>query len=239
MSILSQRRGTLAAVASVGLTLEEEILADTPLRYYKHTEASGTTAIDSSGNGANANYHNSPSLGSTPGPIMGETAVTFTRASDHLIYRDSETGLFGGGTLDLFTLELWLKRSATQSLEMGLHSWNAVAGTYYLYLDTDNKVKLQIVAAAVCVVSTAALVDTASWHHICVAHDTTSSILYVDNADVSASQVDAEQYATSGRICIGAQANTGSVLDGSMAHAAIYGTKLSAARIAAHYNARA
>jgi hypothetical protein len=171
--------------------------------------------------------------------MTGETAVTFTRASNHLVYDDGNATFLDAGGIDVFSLEIWIKRSATQGLEMGLHSWNGTSGAYYLYLHTDNKIRLDIVDSGLAVTSSAALTDTASWHHIVVTHDASTSKLYVDGSDVTTSAADWAQYATASRICIGSRSNTFSVFDGSMAHAAIYNSALSAARVSAHYEARA
>src|SRR5581483_1433614 len=53
------------------------VLASGPVEYYRLNDASGTTAVDSSGNGANATYVNNPSLGQSGALGVGDTSVAF------------------------------------------------------------------------------------------------------------------------------------------------------------------
>ena len=54
----------------MGVLYDTEILADSPVGYWKLNETSGTTAYDSSGNGNNGTLHGGITL-NQPGPWSG------------------------------------------------------------------------------------------------------------------------------------------------------------------------
>src|SRR5262249_20602336 len=60
----AERPGTTTAY-------QTEVLADTPLAYWRLGDTSGTTATDASGNGRHGTYQNSPTLNQT-GALVGD-----------------------------------------------------------------------------------------------------------------------------------------------------------------------
>lgn len=80
------------------------ILADSPLLYFRLGDTSGTTVVDSSGNGHSGTYHGSPTLGAA-GALAGDinTAVTFDGVNDYI---DCAVDL---SALDHYSVEFWLK----------------------------------------------------------------------------------------------------------------------------------
>lgn len=67
------------------MTWQSEILADSPLAWWRMDDTSGTTTTDSSGNSRNGTYSGSPSL-NTSGLIRSDanTAVTFDGVDDRV-----------------------------------------------------------------------------------------------------------------------------------------------------------
>lgn len=78
---------------------------------------------------------------------------------------------------------------------------------------------------------------TAGWHHIAVTYNGATLALYIDGAAAGTASLTGPVTAGPGPVTIGRSYNTGSYLAGSIAHVAVYPTALSAARVAAHYNA--
>ena len=66
------------------MTYASEVLADTPLAYYRLGEASGTTLVDSSGNARDGTYAGSPTLGAASLLVSdpSNTAVSFDGVND-------------------------------------------------------------------------------------------------------------------------------------------------------------
>jgi hypothetical protein len=58
------------------------VLASTPFAYWKLEESSGTSMVDSSGNGRNGSYVNTPQL-HVPGPVVGWWGVNFGGGSQY------------------------------------------------------------------------------------------------------------------------------------------------------------
>lgn len=83
------------------------ILADSPLLYFRLGDTSGTTVVDSSGNGHNGTYHGSPTLGAA-GALAGDinTAVTFDGVNDYI---DCALNL---SAYQKLSVEFWLKVAA-------------------------------------------------------------------------------------------------------------------------------
>jgi hypothetical protein len=75
--------GTLLTAAALPagaapLTYQEAVLSGNPYLYYRLGEPSGTTATDTSTNGRNGTYVNSPTLGATGFGAASDTAVSFS-----------------------------------------------------------------------------------------------------------------------------------------------------------------
>ncbi len=91
------------------MAYSDEVLADTPLVYYKLDEASGTSAADSSGNGSTATHTNSPTVGAAG--LLGDTAkkaAVYTRAGT-TPYTLSGNVVSGATNFGTFAIEAWIK----------------------------------------------------------------------------------------------------------------------------------
>lgn len=232
MGLAAQRRGTIASGGAVAaLTYAQEVLADTPRAYWKCTDGSGTTLADSSGNALTATLVNTPAL-SNAGPMTGETCVSFVAASSQYATRADDNLL---DLADLFTLEFWVKLRSTPSDGRFLskdgssaYELQIFSGTAYLTVAGSNTAH-----------TTNTIADTTTWHHLVATKNGTTRNLYIDAADVTASDSNATGTNNSSALVFGTNAGLFAFVDAHMAHVAVYATALSAARVAAHYAARA
>lgn len=82
-----------------------QVLADAPVAYWRFDEASGKTAVDSSGHGNDATYEGGITLGA-PGALAGDddTAATFDGTSGFVTAGD----LFAFSGQSAFSLEAWV-----------------------------------------------------------------------------------------------------------------------------------
>lgn len=60
------------------------IIASSPFLYWRLNETSGTTAVDSSGNGHDGTYHGSPTFAVAGARTDGDTAVSFDGVDDYI-----------------------------------------------------------------------------------------------------------------------------------------------------------
>lgn len=91
-------------VVQTGLTYEESVLLSGPIAYYKLDETSGTTAVDSSGNGNDGVYVSSPILG-TGSLVSGEpSSVEFDGAATRVQINSVADNIIEG---DDFSYECW------------------------------------------------------------------------------------------------------------------------------------
>jgi len=111
-------------------------LATKPSLYWRLGEASGTKAVDLSGNGHDGTYKNGPTLGAGGGIYTSpDTAVQFAAASGHRV--DSAYNPFIVGTARTFAGWALQTKNATNLRMIGGNGTNAV---YLRIEDANNKV---------------------------------------------------------------------------------------------------
>lgn len=234
LSIISQRRSP---------NYRAEVLADSPIAYWRLGESSGTTAADEIG-AHHGTYVASPTLG-VSGAVAGNTAVDFNGTSQYVnLGAPSEFDLTTG------TYEAWINyatnpgalNSLLSRIANRINNFNAPA----LTIDTSGFARFILQAASESnydILSAASLPKNA-WTHVVAAWDTSIASLYVNGSlSASASIVGSQNIGANYSTIIAARRNPSSgnferFLDASIDEVAIYGTALSAARVLAHYNAR-
>ena len=153
-------------------------------------------------------------------------AVTLDGTADY--------GTATGATLtpgDTFTLELWFKRAGTGAAVL---IDATTASDYRLDFTAGDAIRLLKIGGATSFTSTPTYTDT-SWHHLVMAHDATSTLLYVDGASVAGTGTNQTFVDGNGTIGIGGTSAGGTLFAGSLQHIAIYSVKNSNATALAHY----
>lgn len=220
--------------AAAALTYAQEVLADSPLGYWKFNEGSGTSVTDYGSANKTITLFNTPTM-SNNGPMTGEKCLTLASASSQ--YGTASSADFQTG--DTFSFEYWIKRSATQSAYQFIMARGIAAGDLCFLVDNTNHLQAQTRPGNNFVVSSATLTDTASWHHVVITKSGSTRVLYVDGASAAFTGSDTTVADGAATTWYFGQLNSGSYFDGSLAHMAYYTTALSGARVAAHYAARA
>lgn len=216
--------------AAAGATIAEEVLADTPIGYWKLDETSGTTAADSSGNGLDGTYTGTYTLNQS-GPAG--TGAFQNSTTGHVLLPDN--ALYDIG--DVGTVECWVKR-VTTSINTAIISFGS-AGSFYIRFGTTNALEFLKAGTALIVTSTTVISDTTTWHHVAATKNGATSKLYIDGVDVTGTVTNATMTNVARDKAIGGsyQSAIQERQTTVFAHAAFYGTALSAARILAHYEA--
>lgn len=229
------------------MSYSSEVLADAPLAYYRLGEASGTTMLDSSGNGRDGTYFNSPGLGTT-GLLTGDvdTCVTFDGSDDmgavaaaswqqqSVFTIEAVIATTGGDTIvarrdgvfdDPVSFTSWQLRIAANYYGAGSHA------LYFMSVDS---------ATANANVAVPTGLANGVTYHVAATYDGADVRIYVNGALAVTQAIAGVNAAVSNGFSIGARRNPSAVTEafsGKIDEVAYYGTALSGTRIAAHYAA--
>lgn len=215
-----------------------EVLADSPLAYWRLEEAAGSSAADSSGNGKTGTYQGSLDL--------GQAGLITSGLSLHC--HGSNAGVLIASAFSLptatspFTFEAWIKTTATGTRPIVSGRSNASAnanldfgvnsGKLYVQPRGDNN-------AGLITLQSPGNVNDGNTHHV-VATRTTAKLwtLYIDGASVATQSDGLTSGCTSLDLAyIGKEARNILFMDGTIDEVAVYQSALSSARVLAHYNA--
>lgn len=222
------------------MSYSSEVLADSPLVYYRLGEASGTVATDSSGNGRNGTYVSSPTLGVT-GALTGDSDKAMTVAGGSRVDQ-AAAGWMAVGT---WSVEAWVKPSTIAAGTVAIaarHSATDNLNWDLLRVGSDVQWRAKNVGVATTYTVTApGVLSTSAWTHLVGTYDGANLRLHVNGVQVGGdvAMTNPINPISGPVLTVGAlSANYASVpFSGSIDEFAYYGTALSGARVAAHYSA--
>jgi len=220
------------------------VLADSPVGYWPLNEASGTVALDASGNGHDGTYSGSFTLGASGLlPASTNTCVNFT--GGRMAVPDAVALRLGAGAL---SVEAWINASsmasyaslwddgtsgATRGYSLFLNA-NGGGGPTRVYAefggsgDPSNEIAISTGIA------------TNETDHVVVTSNGLGAIVIYRNA-VSVfsrpNQVIGAANSANGVTLFGNPSGGGGLLQGKAQSFAVYGSVLTPARVTAHYNA--
>ncbi len=214
-------------------------MADGPILYWRLDEQSGTTALDASGNGHSGTAH--PDTGAInvaqPSPINSDGASTsyaFAPSPSNQCYVAS--GASTAWDTSSFTAECWVKPSSTGSTKFGLMGiWATDARWYIRCNPTTVEIYLSLTSF-----STSATLTLDVWNYLVVTFDGINFRTYVNGSLGSTNAGALYALVTNSPFYVGHNNGTAvgsEELIGGMDEVALYGSALSADRIAVHYNA--
>lgn len=216
------------------------VLADEPAVYLRLGEPSGTIAVDSSGGGRDGEYH-FPTLG-TPGLLVGDsdTCVTFVAASTDFISIDlADNSVWDSTTI---TCEALIRTSASGAIHSTWDRDDGSSRVFQFRMEASGVLGMIVFTAGGTVnasVTGSTSINDGQPHHIVGTYDGTTIKLFVDGV-LDGSVAHSGTLNTGGRLTLGANESGGGhaqAWDGDLDEAAYYLTALSAARIAAHFDA--
>lgn len=223
------------------MTYSSEVLADSPIAYWRLGETSGTSAADSSGNARHATYTSSPTLGVT-GLLSGDADKAVQLAADNL----NCVAIASAAWMDVSTIsvECLVKFTSAVDATNGdaiVTRWMSGGFDWYVYRDTAGKFAAQLsnAAGATKTLVSSATLTTGTAYHVAMTYDGATMTLYVDGVSVgSLGSMGGGIWAGARPIEIGRAYQTSSYVGGAVIdEVAIYGGALSAARVAAHHAA--
>lgn len=223
-------------VASRHNSYASNVLADTPLRYYRLGESSGTLAADISGNGQNGTYSTPFTLAQT-GLLTGDPATSVLGSATFRVTCPG-TGLPSGNSP--WSYVVWFKTPASYAgapAVMGFGGSNTSKLASSMWTDTSGKLNCDVGAGTGQITSPTVLA-AASVHMGAVTWDGTTLRLYLDGAaSGTATTPGALSIPSSPALYVGANANGAASWTGNIQEGAFFGTALSAAAITALYTA--
>lgn len=210
------------------MTYASEVLADSPLLYWRLGEASGTTAADASGNSKTGTYNGTPTRGvaSLIATDPSNTAVQFNGTDDCS---------FGGTLMSSSpgaSLEIWFKTTAT-TVVASLYE----AGVSNITIYGDGHATVLPTSKTTITLGPTNKNDGNTHHAVLTYSTATATIsLYIDGTLAASSSITGAGgfYASAARAFRSQAAVTTA---GTGDEFAVYTTALSAARVAAHYAA--
>lgn len=217
-----------------------EVLADSPLAYYRLGESSGTTMVDSSGNARDGAYGTGATLGATSLlPAETDTAIDV-----------STTGTAPGTVasavwmdVTTYSVEAWVTLDSTSDLQTILARYNGSSASQLMcMLRVDSGVLKFYRGRNTSFVSiTGPTLVVGTKYHIVGTFDfaTLTMKLYVDGVEVATGTGGTPQNTPAQPFTIGTNAANSERFDGRIDEVSFYGTALSGPRVLAHYNAGA
>ncbi len=212
------------------MSYASEVTADAPVAWYRCQEASGLLQ-DSGGNARHCTA--SGGAGSATyqrtSPITTESSDLAIQVSDKW-FSSPDGAWFDTG--DIFSLECWVKRSAT-----GTHIFiSKGTGSYSLYFNGSGNLALDRVGLTTIVSSTITITDTTTWHHVVATKSGATVKLYIDGVNRTGTVTNDTIANNAIGLFIGATHDGFFMYQGDIDEIAIYSTALSEARVLVHYN---
>lgn len=217
------------------------VVADAPLAYFRLDEASGTTAMDSSGFGNHSPYSAGFTFGAA-GAIVHDpdTAVTLDGAGG-CVAMNSNFGNFSG--TNPFTLEVWAKPSMLDAIYRMAFSREAYVGTghqaMFLFARGGDALGFQRIVDDTLVQILVSPPTLNVFSHIVATYDGAELALYVNGVEVGRTPDARSMPPISAPLYVGCGGVNAHGFTGVLDEAAIYNKALPATVVGMHYQAGA
>jgi hypothetical protein len=236
------------AVAGGGAGYSTEVLADSPLAYYRLAETSGTTLVDASGNSRNGAYGGTAyTLNQSGATSDGDPAVKFFGTHLSTVGYASVPSAAWMDVTSAITLECWLY-SLSPGGGVSSTGGGGIFGRWangssinagMLWVSNAEQLGAIIKIGGTNRSLTTGTYPPTAWTHVAVTYNGTTMILYINGASASTLSVTGAITTGTCNLDIGAYTSGSWPLQNHYVdECAMYGTALSATRIAAHYAAR-
>jgi hypothetical protein len=227
---------------------DTSVLSNTPTIYYRVDEPSGSTALDTSGAGRNGTY--------TAISAYAQTGAMVTNPDKSVCTTGGGGRLVSGGTTTsnptTFSLEIWFKTTTTAGGKLiGFESTQASTSSKFdrhVYMNNTGRLVYGGWGSSPKTITTSAAYNNGTWHLLTLTAapngSTQRSSLYIDGVlSATGSTTAVTSYTGWWRAGYGALASgsgypSSANFTGCLDNIAVYPSELSAAQVAAHYNAR-
>lgn len=230
-------------VSSSAASYANAVNSDSPTFFWRLGEPSGPIAADSSASRQAGLYSSSGVTYGQPGAIVGD--------SDTAVAVDGNTGNVDSGnpmqSPGVFSAEAWFKTTTTAGGKIiGFGNSQSGSSSNYdkhVYMTNSGQLDFGTYNGGTVVVTSPASYNNGHWHQVVATQGPSGMQLYVDGNVVASNSVTTNQ-SYNGYWRVGGDNLNGwpsqpssSYFAGSIDEVAVYPVALSAARVAAHYNA--
>ena len=221
------------------MAYSDEVLADSPLAYWRLGESSGTTIGDSSGNTRDGTYAGTYTLGATG--LLGGDSDTAVSATSGV---GSVTAASWMNVSGAVSLECWFKTTTSGVLGLigrtNAGTWGeSDTNTARIYLNNGTLV-FQVFSSSwtpAFTLQTTTTYHEGIRHHVVGTWDGSTAVLYVDGASVVSTSASFTMASSSSLpFYLGKMAGFFSYA-GTLDEVAYYSTALSSTRVGAHFSA--
>ena len=225
------------ALPAGGRPYMEQVLMDSPVRYLRLDETSGTVATDSSLSKQNGTYVNAPTL-NVAGAIPGDpdTAVTLAAASSQRVTVPGTSAPSGNSPVSLEILFKFAANPAAVQVIACYGDSSVLNHAITLFVDTAGKINVNTGAGSATITSAAAA-TTGVYHRALITWDGTTLSLILDNAAAVTGTPGTLAIPATPPINIGANNTPASFFSGQVDEFAVYAAALNTTQSAAHYAA--
>jgi hypothetical protein len=212
------------------------VSAAAPVGYWRFGEASGTTAVDSSGNGNNGGYSGTFALGQ-PGALAfdSNTSLRLGGPPAGAMSVPDSPSLDDG---DSVTVETWVRLLGLPSAStVGANIVTKDSGTLVVRILPSGLLSLRKSGGNEIAESTVALPVDGSFHHVVAVKSGTDVRIYIDGVNVTGTVTNQTLTNSTAPLDIAGDATNRDLLNGYLDELALYNHALTAAQVAADYNA--
>jgi hypothetical protein len=217
------------------------VLADAPTFYWRLDETAGSTALDSSGNGATATEVGAPTQGAASTLASDSDLATGFNGATQYAY--SNASYSDPGT---FTIEAWFKTTTTAGGKIvGFgNSQTASSSNYdrHLYMANNGEIFFGVYPGAVETINSTAAYNDGNPHYVVATLSSAGMFLYIDGALAASNPTvtSAQNYTGYWRIGDDNLAGwpsppTSDYFNGTIDEVAVYPTALSLQQVETHY----
>lgn len=218
------------------------VLADSPTFYYRLDETAGTTALDSTGNGATATEVGGPTQGSASTLSTDTDGAAAFNGSSQYAYSNSS---YVNPTT--FSIEAWFKTTTTvggKIVGFGT-SQTGSSGSFdrQIWMSNSGQLYFGVYTGAIKTINSASSYNDGNLHHVVATLSSAGMFLYIDGSQAAsdATTTTAQNYTGYWRIGYDNLANWGTgtptsyYFNGTIDEVAVYPTALSLARVQVHH----
>lgn len=213
------------------MTYASEVLADSPLHYWKMDETSGTSIANTGSVGGSGTKYAGVILGLTGISGDGGYAASFNGTATAYIEQTSVSATPFDRTN---TFEYWVKTTDVNCNLIGFSGYPY----WYSFINGSGQVNFTWGDGSSLSMTSTAAINNGAWHHVVAVIDATGGThtLYVDGVSVRTTSASAMTFSTTGNVQIGDSRSANAPI-GIIDEVAIYPTALSSGRVSAHYSA--
>lgn len=214
---------------SAGTSYSAAVLADSPLRYYRLGESSGTTMNDASGH-VNGTYNAATQNQTGALNSDSNTAVSFNGTSTNWASA-AGTSLPTGSSA--WSMEAWFQLASYPASFTAIACWGTVGtGTMaWFYCNSAGQVGISTNQSG----TAAGPLALNTWYHAVITYGSGTYTVYLNGLQAAQVTGTAPSVSTGSTLYIGKLMNSTDFFNGLVDEVAIYSGALSATRVAAHY----